>query len=84
MHYEFVCSVVRAAGERDDDTRSALMEAVAAFEQAVRRHGLAAVVQVRDVYGGHTLHESVYPGGFSLSRDPQGPSPAGARGEGQA
>ena len=37
MHYEFVCSVVRAADERDDDTRRALMEAVAAFEQAVRR-----------------------------------------------
>ncbi|HYG85958.1 MAG TPA: hypothetical protein VD978_06840 [Azospirillum sp.] len=65
MHYEVVCSVVRTAGDRDDDTRRALMEAVAAFERMVRRRGLAAVVQVRDVHGGHTLHEAVHPGGFS-------------------
>ncbi|WP_431858986.1 hypothetical protein [Azospirillum sp.] len=65
MHYEVVCSVVRTAEDRDDDTRRALMEAVAAFERMVRRRGLAAVVQVRDVHGGHTLHEAVHPGGFS-------------------
>ena len=69
MHYEFVCNIMRAAGERDDDTRTALLEAVAAFEQAVRRAGLAAVVQVRDVHGGFTLHEAVHPGRFSRAAE---------------
>ncbi len=64
MHYEIVCSVIRAAGEPEDDTRKAILEAVAAFEQAVRRNGLAAVVQVRDVRGGQTLHEAIHHGGF--------------------
>ena len=65
MHYEIVCSVIRAAGEPEDDTRKAILEAVAAFEQAVHRNGLAAVIQVRDLHGGHTLHEAIHPGGFA-------------------
>ena len=64
MHYEILCSVIRAAGDSEDRTEQALLEAVTAFEKAIRHAGLAAVVQVRDLRGGHTLHESVHPGRF--------------------
>lgn len=72
MHYEIVCSVVRGVDDPEDATRKALLEAVAAFEQAVRRRGLAAVVQVRDLHCGLTLHEAIHPGSFA-------PQPAAQR-----